>query len=113
MKKFTIQQPRDLSAISNKYTRKNPDYTANDASGRTLFINFGILKYGVTDKAHAGAIFFGLILIVMLFLLLCYAMLYSDNGILKKICEFILSSLFVAIGVAIGRNSSQLNKEEI
>ena len=106
----------DLGQVSSepdKYTRKSPDMTGASAENRIIFINLGFFKYGTDDKAHAGAIFLSLLLLlVMVASLFVGAFTAANADWMRAFLQFIGSAFTLVAGVAIGRGQTGRKKKK-
>lgn len=112
-----LSAPKDNKP--DPYTKNAPglDYTdpTNSAEKRILFIDLGFLRYGTEDKAHAAAVIFSSVLLLILVLLTLILMNIGDaesckTETLKYIFEWIKSAFMLTIGVAIGTRSEPKDK---
>ena len=82
----------------------NPsDYTGSDAvPDRVLRINLGFFKYGTNDKTQGAAIFFSLLLLILIFLTIILQCFFP---IIDKFLPWLQSTFILIIGIALGRSS--------
>ena len=101
-----IPEPQNTSPVPDSATKKGlPDHTGKDnADGRVLHVNLGIVKYGTDDKAHAAAMVLSVVIILFLGALLAFAPHDEET---KDLIGWLKSAVLLTIGVAIGQGASK------
>lgn len=93
----TLNRPEKENVVR----KDNPDdYTGNNASNRTFYVNLRFMKYGTSDRFQGAAIFLS---VILLFLWMCIAVLgiwHHDwsNELMGKLSPI----LTLVVGVAVG-----------
>lgn len=80
------------------------DYTGTKAKGRTLFINFKRVKFGIDDKTLSIAFLLTFVLLVFILIFGAAAIYAPLNTQVVSILDALIKALFMAIGVIVGRN---------
>lgn len=99
-----IPPPANVSSQPDKATKKGlSDYTGNAADERVLHINLWFFKYGTNDKAHAAAIVFSLILLMMIIGIMTYGGTSGANAAwADKMFNWLGGTFLFISGVALG-----------
>jgi hypothetical protein len=99
--------PNDTPDKPDSYTKLFSDQTGPEASGRTFYLNVGILRYGTSDKIQGAAILLALFILIFYLIVLTFSIFGSITVFNQTIIEKTLSALWngfwLALGVAFGR----------
>jgi membrane-associated PAP2 superfamily phosphatase len=86
------------------------DYTGPAASNRVLWINLWFLKYGTNDKFQGAAIFFALIVVVLIAVSLLIGCFCPEKQIwLDKHMSWLQWIFTFTIGIAIGKSINNVS----
>ena len=108
-----IRPPTNLSPNPDRDTRRGlSDYTGKDARNRVLYVNFGFLKYGTNDKAHAAAIVLSMALLLAMLLLVFFGSRQGDAAWSDKAFAWLSNAFLFVAGVALGRSGVEHHRGE-
>lgn len=88
----------------------NPDdYLSPIERNETLFINFGIMKFGTSDRLQGASMFLAIILLFLVMLALVGGI--WNWAWAKEVLVWLTTPLMLVIGVAVGRAGAERHNE--
>lgn len=96
----TLRKRPEEGSILKKDSEQ--DYQSPIERNKTLYINLGFVKFGISDRLQGAAIFLTLLLLMLAFAAVTAGIWHPEWA--KEVLGWLTTPLMLAIGVAVGRS---------